>query len=185
VGDDVGAHRRRGSGYVGHSCSVLSAPPEVIRVTVGLNATRTHRAPWSAPRRVREGCRKGMTSSLTWTCPTAGFTKAGNSYCSEHVGDESPHQRGRHKRKKGRSDPHQHDWRDEPKPGRGTATIPGLGRRPPQAWVSGRAVPGRFYAGALWGSSTLGLGCGLVSRARGEACPRRSTMWVPAVTRFR
>ncbi|HEV7854961.1 MAG TPA: hypothetical protein VGP27_26895 [Mycobacterium sp.] len=48
------------------------------------------------------------------------------------------------------------DWRGRAKPG------PWYGRyyedwdaAHPKAWVRGQAVPGRFYAGALWGSSTL------------------------------
>ena len=50
------------------------------------------------------------------------------------------------------------DWRGRAKPG------PWYGRyyedwdaAHPGAWVRGQAVPGRFYAGALWGSSTLAI----------------------------
>ena len=48
------------------------------------------------------------------------------------------------------------DWTGHAKPG------PWYGRyyedwdaAHPKAWVRGQAVPGRFYTGALWGSSTL------------------------------
>ena len=47
------------------------------------------------------------------------------------------------------------DWRGRAKPG------PWYGRyyedwdaADPEAWIRGQAVPGRFYAGALWGFST-------------------------------
>ena len=45
---------------------------------------------------------------------------------------------------------------DTPNPARGTAATTRTGTPAhPKAWVRGQAVPGRFYAGALWGSSTL------------------------------
>ena len=66
------------------------------------------------------------------------------------------------------------DWRGRAKPG------PWYGRyyadwdaAHPKAWVHGQAVPGRFYAGAV-GILHAGLGCGLVSRARGEDAQGRA-----------
>jgi hypothetical protein len=69
---------------VGHSRSVLSAPPEVIRVPSGLNATlHTSGYVECACGGFGEGCR-GMTSSRYMDLPDGWFTKNGNSYCSEH-----------------------------------------------------------------------------------------------------
>jgi hypothetical protein len=74
-----------GSGYVGHSRSVLSAPPEVIRVPsgaerhavqIGLGGVRL--------RRFGEGCRKRYDFVPYMDLPEGWFTKDGNSYCSVH-----------------------------------------------------------------------------------------------------
>jgi hypothetical protein len=64
------------------------------------------------------------------------------------------------------------DWRGRAKPG------PWYGRyyedwdaAHPKAWVRGQAVPGRFYAGALWGSSTLAWDAAWF-RAQGVKMPK-------------
>jgi hypothetical protein len=55
---------------VGHSRSVLSAPPEVIRVPSGLNATLYT---------------SGYVECVPYMdLPDGWFPKDGNSYCSEH-----------------------------------------------------------------------------------------------------
>jgi hypothetical protein len=70
-----------GSGYVGHSRSVLSAPPEAIRVPSGLNAT-LYTSGGSAP---AAGSGKGAASRYDFVpymdLPDSWFTKDGNSYC--------------------------------------------------------------------------------------------------------
>ncbi len=73
-----------GSGYVGHSRSVLSAPPEVIRVPSGLNATLyTSGYVECAYGGFGEGCRKRYDFVPYMDLPDVWFTKDGNSYCSE------------------------------------------------------------------------------------------------------
>ena len=74
-----------GSGYVGHGRSVLSAPPEVIRVPSGLNATLyTSGYVECAYGGFGEGCRKRYDFVPYMDLPDGWFTKDGNSYCSEH-----------------------------------------------------------------------------------------------------
>ena len=48
----------------------------------------------------------------------------------------------------------------------------------PEAWVRGQAVPGRFYAGALWGSSTLAWDAAWF-RAQGVKMPKGAHYVVP------
>src|SRR6476660_9700980 len=147
---------------LGHSRRVLSAPPEAIRVPSGLNATLytsgyVECAPTAGS---GKGAASGITSSLTWTCPTAGSPRAGTATApstGRWCGDESPHQKGAPQAQERQEVIHINtDWRGRAKPG------PWYGRyyeewdaAHPTAWVRGQAVPGRFYAGALWGSSTL------------------------------
>ena len=71
------------------------------------------------------------------------------------------------------------DWRGRTKPG------PWYGRyyedwdaAHPTAWVRGQAVPGRFYAGALWGSSTLAWDAAWF-RAQGVKMPKGAHYVVP------
>ena len=71
------------------------------------------------------------------------------------------------------------DWRGRAKPG------PWYGRyyqdwdaAHPKAWVRGQAVPGRFYAGALWGSSTLAWDAAWF-RAQGVKMPKGAHYVVP------
>ena len=71
------------------------------------------------------------------------------------------------------------DWRGRAKPG------PWYGRyyedwdaAHPQAWIRGQAVPGRFYAGALWGSSTLAWDAAWF-RAQGVEMPKGAHYVVP------
>ena len=95
-----------GSGYVGHSRSVLSAPPEVIRVTSGLNATLyTSGYVECAYGGFGEGCRKRYDFVPYMDRPDGWFTKDGNlvlraladgAAMSHHIKEV------RHKRKKGR-----------------------------------------------------------------------------------
>ena len=74
-----------GSGYVGHSRSVLSAPPEAIRVPSGLNATLyTSGYVECAYGGFGEGCRKRYDFVPYMHLSDGWFTKDGNSYCSEH-----------------------------------------------------------------------------------------------------
>jgi len=74
-----------GSGYVGHSRSVLSALPEAIRVPSGLNATLyTSGYVECAYGGFGEGCRKRYDFVPYIDLPDGWFTKDGNSYCSEH-----------------------------------------------------------------------------------------------------
>jgi len=88
---------------VGHSRSVLSAPPEAIRVPSGLNATLyTSGYVECAP---TAGSGKGVASGMTSSLPDGWFTKDGDSDCSEHwpmVRRSVTTSRVRHKRKKGR-----------------------------------------------------------------------------------
>jgi len=73
------------SGYVGHSRSVLSAPPEAIRVPSGLNAALyTSGDVACAYGGFGEGCRKRYDFVPYMDLPDSWFTKDGNSYCSEH-----------------------------------------------------------------------------------------------------
>jgi hypothetical protein len=48
----------------------------------------------------------------------------------------------------------------------------------PKAWVRGQAVPGRFYAGALWGSSTLAWDAAWF-RAQGVKMPKGAHYVMP------
>ena len=48
----------------------------------------------------------------------------------------------------------------------------------PKAWVRGQAVPGRFYAGALWGSSTLAWDAAWF-RGQGVKMPKGAHYVVP------
>ena len=71
------------------------------------------------------------------------------------------------------------DWRGRAKPG------PWYGRyyqdwdaAHPTAWVRGQAVPGRFYPGALWGSSTLAWDAAWF-RAHGVKMPKGAHYVVP------
>jgi hypothetical protein len=74
-----------GSGYVGHSRSVLSAPPEVIRVPSGAERHAVHIGPRGVRlRQVRGRCRKRYDFVPYMDLPDGWFTKNGNSYCSEH-----------------------------------------------------------------------------------------------------
>jgi len=70
---------------VGHSRSVLSAPPEAIRVPSGLNATLyTSGNVECAYGGFGEGRRKRYHFVPYMDLPDGWFTKDGNSYCSEH-----------------------------------------------------------------------------------------------------
>jgi len=96
-----------GSGYVGHSRSVLSALPEAIRVPSGLNATLcTSGYVECAYGGFGEGCRKRYDFVPYIDLPDGWFTKDGNSYCSEHWTmvrrRVTTSKEVRHKRKKGR-----------------------------------------------------------------------------------
>jgi hypothetical protein len=74
-----------GSGHACHSRSVLSAPPEAIRVPSGLNATLyTSGYVECAYGGFGEGCRKRYDFVPYMDLPDGWFTKDGNSYCSEH-----------------------------------------------------------------------------------------------------
>jgi hypothetical protein len=71
------------------------------------------------------------------------------------------------------------DWRGRAKPG------PWYSRyyedwdaAHPKAWVRGQAVPGRFYAGVLWGSSTLAWDAAWF-RAQGMKMPKGAHYVVP------
>jgi len=71
------------------------------------------------------------------------------------------------------------DWRGRAKPG------PWYGRyyedwdaAHPKAWIHGQAVPGRFAAGALWGSSTLPWDAAWF-RAQGVKMPKGAHYVVP------
>ena len=73
------------------------------------------------------------------------------------------------------------DWTGHAKPG------PWYGRyyedwdaAHPKAWVRGQAVPGRFYAGELWGSSTLAWDTAWFHAARCEDAQGRALLVVPA-----
>jgi hypothetical protein len=92
---------------VGHSRSVLSAPPETIRVPSGLNATLyTSGYVECAYGGFGEGCRKRYDFVPYMDLPDGWFTKDGNSYCFRALADGaamSHHiKEVRHKRKKGR-----------------------------------------------------------------------------------
>ena len=92
---------------MGHSRSVLSAPPEAIRVPSGLNATLcTSGYVECAYGGFGEGCRKRYDFVPYIDLPDGWFTKDGNSYCSEHWTmvrrRVTTSKEVRHKRKKGR-----------------------------------------------------------------------------------
>jgi len=112
-GSSVLRVRRRGVGVGGPQpqCLVGTAggDPRTVgaerhAVHIGLRGVRLRRGSG-------KGAASGMTSSLTWTCPTAGSPRTGTATApstGRWCGDESPHQRGapqaqerRHKRKKG------------------------------------------------------------------------------------
>ena len=106
-------------------------------------------------RRVRgKGAASGMTSSLTWTCPTAGSPRTGTATApstGRWCGDESSHQRGAPQAQERLEVIHINtDWRGRAKPGPwygryyedGTPPTQGVGTR------TGGARP--VYAGALW-----------------------------------
>jgi hypothetical protein len=77
---------------VGHSRSVLSAPPEAIRVPSGLNATLyTSGYVECAYGGFGEGCRKRYDFVPYMDLPDGWFTKDGNSYCSRPC--PRPHRR--------------------------------------------------------------------------------------------
>ena len=98
---------------LGHSRRVLSAPPEEIRVPSGLNATLytsvyVECAPTAGS---GKGAASGITSSLTWTCPTAGSPRTGTATApstGRWCGGESAHQGCATSARKAGSDPHQH-----------------------------------------------------------------------------
>ena len=70
---------------MGHSRSVLSAPPEAIRVPSGLNATLyTSGNVECAYGGFGEGCPKRYDFVPYMDPPDGWFTKDGNSDCSEH-----------------------------------------------------------------------------------------------------
>ena len=70
---------------MGHSRSVLSAPPEAIRVPSGLNATLyTSGNVECAYGGFGEGCRKRYDFVPYMDLPVGWFNKDGNSDCSEH-----------------------------------------------------------------------------------------------------
>ena len=91
---------------MGHSRSVLSAPPEAIRVPSGLNATLyTSGNVECAYGGFGEGCCKRYDFVPYMDLPDGWFTKDGNSYCSALAdGAAMSHhiKEVRRKRKKGR-----------------------------------------------------------------------------------
>src|SRR6478672_4827049 len=159
---------------LGHSRRVLSAPPEAIRVPSGLNATLytsgyVECAPTAGS---GKGAASGITSSLTSTCPTAGSPRTGTATApstGRWCGVESPHQkRCATSARRAGSDPHQHrlagksQTRPVVRP-----LLRGLGGRPPQGVGTRTGGARPVLYGRAVGILHAGLGCGLVSRARG------------------
>ena len=169
---------------MGHSRSVLSAPPEAIRVPSGLKATLyTSGYVECAYGGFGEGCRKRYDFVLYMDSARRLVHQGREQLLLRALADGaamSHHIKGVPQAQERQEVIHINtDWRGRAKPG------PWYGRyyedwdaAHPKAWVRGQAVPGRFCTGALWGSSTLAWDAAWF-RAQGVEMPKGAHYVVP------